>query len=218
MAQDAAPQDTQDEERKRRSAWPWIALAIVILVVILLLWLFWRQPEESGKVTVTKTTVVPITLPATRPEPVVPTSGVAPSRESSSPLVPDVVGNPQSRAVTALESAGYTVDASYVFSASKASGLVQSQTPSGGTPAEFGSTVSITVLTGTPATIEVTMPSVVGLTQKEAEDKVRAAGLVPYVTYGASAKFRGRRCMSQWPLAGESLPKGSEGFIQVTLH
>jgi len=68
-----------------------------------------------------------------------------------------------------------------------------------------------------PPVRNVSMPEIVGLTQSSAESKVKAAGLVPYLTYGDIGKANGV-VISQWPLAGEQIPEGSEGFIQIQLR
>lgn len=64
---------------------------------------------------------------------------------------------------------------------------------------------------------EVTMPGITGLSQADAESKVKAAGLVPYLTYGDDPSTTIGHVISQWPLKGETLPRGSEGFIQIQL-
>ena len=223
MVQDVGGQEYEAEEaeesdpKRRSSLWPWILLAIVVLVVILLLWLFWRQPRQASVTVIKKTTEIPVIVLEPRPEPIVPVV-VAPSAEAStSALVPDVMGDPRSSAVQTLQGAGYTVTTSQEYSASKTSGLVVGQNPSGGVSLDRGGTVAIVLSAGTPATQDVRMPEIVGLTQASAESKVTAAGLVPYLTYGDSGQTNGY-VISQWPLAGMLVPAGSEGFIQVQLR
>ena len=223
MAQEVGGQEygTQEPEqrgpRARSSIWPWIVLAVVILVVILLLWMYWRQPEPTSVTVIKKTTEIPIVVPEPRPEPVVPSVVVTSTETTASTrLVPDVLGRPKGNAVSALEGAGYSVSSSQVYSTSKASGFVVEQNPAGGVPLDQGGTVAITVSVGTQTVNDVLMPEVVGLTQASAESKVKAAGLVPTILYGAVGKTAGT-VISQWPLGGESLPAGSEGFIQIQI-
>jgi hypothetical protein len=68
-----------------------------------------------------------------------------------------------------------------------------------------------------PAVNYVTMPSVKGLTRSSAESRIKAAGLVPYIMYGRTGKTPVGSVVSQWPPGGESVPQGSEGFIQIQL-
>jgi serine/threonine-protein kinase len=226
MAQDVGPEgvgpQTADTSGGRRSigALPWIALALLVIVVIMLLWWYWRTPA-GGNVTVTKTTVteIPLTTPEPRPEPVIPTA-VAESAEASASGVgvPDVVGDPKASAVRTLEAAGYIVSTDLVYTTSKASGLVIGQNPSGGATLDPGSPVSITVSQAAKDVGNVTMPNVIGLTKSAAESKVKSAGLTPYITYGqAVSGYPNGHVMSQYPEAGDSVPRGSQGLIQVVL-
>ena len=70
------------------------------------------------------------------------------SSGSSKVSVPDVVGKSKSSATSALENAGFTVDISYSSSDSVTSGNVISSSPGSGSLAKTGSTVTITVSTG----------------------------------------------------------------------
>jgi serine/threonine-protein kinase len=205
------------EPRKRSTIWPWILLALVVLVVALLLWVFWRQPKTASVTVIEKTTEIPLSLPEQRPEPVVPLVESASTETSNVALVPDVIGDPRSSAVRTLESTGHAVSTSEVRSASRASGLVVGQSPAGGTPLDRGGVVAISLSVGTPALRDVSMPEVVGLSQAAAESRVKAAGVVPYLTYG-DVGIKNGYVISQWPLAGEAVPEGSGGFIQVQLR
>lgn len=221
MVQDDVQQgpDTDEPEmrteRRRPLLWQAILLLLVVLIVLLLLWLYLRQPQQSPLTAVNRPIETTEDTSADRPEPTVPDTIITPPSESS--RVPDVVGDPRSAAETAVKGAGYAVSSSTVYSASKASGIVVAQSPSGGTMLDAGETVAIVVSVGTPESKSVTMPKIVGLTQASAESKVTAAGLVPYITYG-DVNIEEGRVISQWPAAGESIPAGSEGFIQVQLN
>jgi hypothetical protein len=82
-------------------------------------------------------------------------------------------------------------------------------------PSVLGETGSGAVRSPQPVG-DVTMPNVMGLTESAAKSKVRAAGLTPYITYGQVAADRPNgRVMSQYPLPGDSVPRGSQGLIQV---
>jgi beta-lactam-binding protein with PASTA domain len=109
------------------------------------------------------------------------------------------------------------VSVTEVHSTSKASGLVIGQAPMGGAELEPGGVVTIAVSARAQAVKQVKMPDVVGLRQSSAESKVKNVGLVPYITYGRVGAPNGQ-VISQWPLPGELLPVGAEGFIQVQLN
>src|ERR1700677_889029 len=80
--------------------------------------------------------------------------------------VPNVVGDTQSVATTAITGAGLTVGTvTQASSATVASGSVVSQAPAAGTSAASGSSVALVVSSG-PA--PVTVPNVVGDTQAAA--------------------------------------------------
>jgi beta-lactam-binding protein with PASTA domain len=69
---------------------------------------------------------------------------------------------------------------------------------------------------GSPDIPTVEMPKVRGLSQAEAESRLRAVGLKPYILYGKPLTGVPKgHVMSQWPDAGDSLPQGSEAFIQI---
>ena len=222
MAQDAPQQPIQPGEpaeespRNRSSVWPWIVLAVIVLVVVLLLWLYWRQPQQATVGVIEKTVEIPIVVPEPRPEPVVPGVVSGSAQTSTTPRVPDVLGTPRSSAVKALERAGYAVSTSRVYRASRASGFVVEQNPAGGLPLDAGGTVSIVIAIGSPVADDVKMPNIVGLSESAAKDKVTAAGLVPYLMYGAANKPDGT-VISQWPAAGAMVPAGSEGYIQIQM-
>ena len=74
------------------------------------------------------------------------------SSGSSKTSVPSVVGYSQSDATSTLRNSGFAVNVSQQASSSVASGVVISQSPSGGSSATNGTTVTITVSTGPAST------------------------------------------------------------------
>jgi beta-lactam-binding protein with PASTA domain len=207
----------ESDEARRSPLWPWIALAVVVLIVIFLLWLFWRQPQQSSKESSAQAGQTSVVLPEVRPEPVVPGPSDGASSTPVAELVPDVLGALKNNAIRTLESAGYVVSPSVVHTSSKASGIVIGQKPSGGAVLDPGSTVEIVVSASKQAAGDVKMPSVIGLSQASAEAKVEAAGLTYSLTYGNFGGTADGHVISQWPLAGESVPAGSETLIQIRL-
>jgi len=90
--------------------------------------------------------------------------------------VPNVLGQSESSARAELEDAGFAVAVTRAPSDDTLEDLVSSQSPSPGTEAAQGSTVSITISTGREL---VTVPDVVGDTLSSARSQIRDAGLRP---------------------------------------
>ena len=91
--------------------------------------------------------------------------------------VPNVVGYDQASAKSTLEKAGFTVSvATGSYSDEYAEGEVMSQTPNGGKLGK-GETVTITVSKGQdPDKKAISIPSVVGMTQSQAQSALADAG------------------------------------------
>jgi len=220
MAQDVGPEDVAaddgTEHRRRGGLLPLILLVALIAIILWLVWQFLGRVPEQSDVTVSRTSTIDTNIPPVPPEPVISAASEATETTDENSRVPDVVGNPQESAVRTLEGAGYVARVTYAFSDSTASGRVIQQNPSGGTSLLTGAVVNIFVSRGTQETPMVTMPNVIGMTQSQAVAKVTAAGLKPYILYGTDQTYAGR-VGNQWPLGGTRLPKGRDGFIQVTI-
>lgn len=102
--------------------------------------------------------------------------------------VPNVVGYTESAATSALESAGFSVNVTSSSSSTVASGKVISSSPSSGSSADKGSTVTIVVSTG-PASVSV--PNVVGYSVSSAESKLENAGFSVNIVYQESTQSAG---------------------------
>ena len=87
--------------------------------------------------------------------------------------VPNVVGMTEADARSTLEAAGFEVSSTSAPSDTTAEGNVSDQSPDGGTSAEKGSTVSITVSSGPSTT---TVPDEVGQDKQVAIDDLKANG------------------------------------------
>ncbi|HET9671931.1 MAG TPA: Stk1 family PASTA domain-containing Ser/Thr kinase, partial [Actinomycetota bacterium] len=90
--------------------------------------------------------------------------------------VPDVLGQSESSATAELEAAGFEVSTTEAPSDSVPEGLVSEQSPSAGSEAAKGSTVTITISTGPEQT---TTPDVIGEDTATARAMIRDAGLRP---------------------------------------
>jgi hypothetical protein len=129
--------------------------------------------------------------------------------------VPNVVGEPQTAAMTAITGAGLTVGAvTQASSATVASGSVISQTPAAGTSAASGASVALVVSSG-PAPTAV--PNVVGDTQAAATTAITGAGLiVGTLTQATSATVAAGDVVSESPAAGTSVSSGSAVALVIS--
>jgi hypothetical protein len=129
--------------------------------------------------------------------------------------VPNVVGETQAAATTAVTGDGLTVGAvTQASSATVANGNVISETPAAGASAASGSSVALVVSTG-PATVSV--PNVVGDTQAAATTAITGAGLtVGTVTQQSSSSVASGEVITETPAAAASVAKGSAVALFVS--
>jgi hypothetical protein len=138
--------------------------------------------------------------------------------DSSGPAqisVPNVVGDTQTTATTAITAAGLTVGTvTQASSATVASGSVISQTPAAASSAAGGASVALVVSTG-PATVSV--PNVVGDTQAAASTAITGAGLtVGAVTNQSSSTVASGEVISENPAAATSVASGSAVALLIS--
>ena len=127
--------------------------------------------------------------------------------------VPDVLGQSEESARAELEDAGFEVAVTEGPSDTTPEGLVASQSPSAGTEAPQGSTVTITISTGPEL---VTVPDVVGELQSSARAAIRAAGLRPSaVCQVVGDPGQNNVVLSQDPAGGSQASSGSTVTIVV---
>jgi hypothetical protein len=134
---------------------------------------------------------------------------------ASQASVPNVVGDTQAAATTAITGAGLTVGGvTNASSASVASGDVISENPAAGASVASGSAVALVISSG-PATVAV--PNVVGDTQTAATSAITGAGLtVGAVTNAASASIASGEVISENPAAGASVASGSPVALVIS--
>jgi beta-lactam-binding protein with PASTA domain/tRNA A-37 threonylcarbamoyl transferase component Bud32 len=126
--------------------------------------------------------------------------------------VPTVVGADQANAEARLRQEGFKTDATPKTS-DRPKGEVIGQDPSGGSRADKGSTVELTVSDG-PA--QVGVPQVTGLTLKSAQGRLTRAGLKSSVREESSDTVAKGRVISATPSEGQSVDKGSEVALVVS--
>ncbi len=129
--------------------------------------------------------------------------------------VPNVVGDTQSAASTAITTAGLVVGTiTTQASSTVASGNVISENPTAGTSVNAGSSVNLVVSSG-PA--KVSVPNVVGDTQAVASTALTSAGLVVgTITTQASGTVASGNVISENPTAGTSVNAGSSVNLVVS--
>jgi kumamolisin len=123
-------------------------------------------------------------------------------------VVPNVVGDTQAAATTAITAVGLVVGTvTQQSSPTVASGNVISESPSAGTTVNSSSAVNLVVSSG-PAPVAV--PNVVGDTQAAATSAIVAAGLaLGTVSTASSATVASGEVISENPSAGSSVSPGS---------
>jgi serine/threonine-protein kinase len=127
--------------------------------------------------------------------------------------VPDVTGQNQQAARSALEAAGFRVTTSTQQTTGTPNGNVISQSPAGNSQVASGTTVNI-VIAQTPTTANV--PGVTGDTASAATSALQSAGFkVSQTTQNVTDKKKDGVVLSQSPGAGASAKKGSTVTIVV---
>ena len=126
--------------------------------------------------------------------------------------VPTVVGADQANAEAKLRQEGFSTDTTPKTSEQPA-GRVIGQDPTGGTKAEKGSTVQLTVSSGPE---QVAVPQVVGLTLASAQGRLDNAGLKSGQREENSGTVEQGRVISASPGEGEKVDKGSTVTLVVS--
>ncbi len=210
--EEPAAEDEEEERSGRRSViWPLIALIILILLLFWCLWGYWGS--RKGAVVGIKKSVTAVTTgqygvtepPATDFE------------VDEGPVVPDVIGMQRGAAIAAIQAAGYVASVTDVYGTSHPANSVFQQRPSGGSRLDEGGTVGMLVQQRAKPT--VTVPDLYGLTQAEAERRIRALGLDVTLSYAPTTGTRkAGRTYSQWPRAGDRVPADGDVQIQITIE
>jgi serine/threonine-protein kinase len=126
--------------------------------------------------------------------------------------VPSTGGLPQEEAAEKLEAAGFEVDTEPVNSDSVEEGLVVKSSPSGGTTATNGTTVTLAVSRGPKLT---KVPVLVGSQRRLAVQQIRGRGLTPSVSEEEDSAPAGE-VIGQSPSAGSEVEPGSTVGIVVS--
>lgn len=127
--------------------------------------------------------------------------------------VPDVVGQTQAAATSAITGAGLVIGTvTTATSASVPAGTVISQSPAAGMSAQLNSAVNLVVSSGATAAV----PNVIDRTQGTAAATITSAGFaVGTVSMAASSTVQSGRVISQTPAAGATANAGSAVNLTV---
>ena len=137
----------------------------------------------------------------------------AEAEDSSMVDVPNVVGRAENEAVNMLLSAGLNYQKSYEYNSSVAAGTVINQSPANGSVAK-STTVTIVISQGEQA---ITVPSVIGKTQTDAQNTLANQNLKYNVTTDYSDSVAEGQIISQSIDAGKTVAPGTTVTIVVSL-
>ena len=135
-------------------------------------------------------------------------------KETKYQKTPNVVGASQANAVASINGKNLEVLIKEEYSSTVSEGYVISQSPDPGTELEEGSTVTVVVSKGKQS---VTLSSVVGETESDAIEKIKALGLNAKSDSEYSETVEAGRVIRQDPAANEELMPGSTVKIVVSL-
>ena len=131
--------------------------------------------------------------------------------------IPSVIAKSYEDAKATLEKAGFVVIKATNYSDDMAEGYVISQSPAASMKAPEGSEITLTVSLGKEEK-KVRVPSVKGITELEAANKLEAAGLkIGNITYVNSNDFSKDLVCEQIPAENSYLEEGSKVDIKVSL-
>ena len=135
-------------------------------------------------------------------------------KETKYQKTPNVVGASQANAVASINGKNLEVLIKEEYSSTVSEGYVIYQSPDPGTELEEGSTVTVVVSKGKQT---VTLSSVVGETESDAIEKIKALGLNARSDSEYSETVEAGRVIRQDPAANEELMPGSTVKIVVSL-
>ena len=132
--------------------------------------------------------------------------------------VPSVMGYSKEDAISTLESAGFTVKTGKkVYSDTVEKGLVAYSDPKGGAKVVPGTTITLHISKGKEQTT-TTVPDLIGMTQKQAEEALSAKGLkTGKITSSYSENVSKNRVCVQSKAEGTEVKQGSTVDITLSL-
>lgn len=160
------------------------------------------------------TTEATTTNEATTTAPTTTTAAPAPV-EPATATMPDVTGQTEQAAVTAMSKAGVLASLAFV-PGDDPLGTVLQQAKAAGTTVPFHSHVQINVSKGPNASTEATVPSTIGKTLDEAVATVNGANLrLIYVKFPVTSQSQAGKVVQQSPLGGGKVPENAQVLVYL---
>jgi serine/threonine-protein kinase len=165
--------------------------------------------------TTTATTTSTTTPTTTQSATTTPTTTAAAPAQPQTATVPDVTGQKEAAAVTALGNAG--ILASIVFvPGSDPLGTVLQQVKPAGTKVPFHSHMQINVSRGPNGTTDATVPDVIGQTLQQAVSTLNGAHLrLIYLKYPVTSRAQAGKVVQQSPLRGATTPENAQVVVYL---
>jgi serine/threonine-protein kinase len=137
-----------------------------------------RQDPESGTELAKGETVTLYVSKGPEEEPVEEEEDTSAAEEEQMETVPDLIGKSRASAEYAIEAAGFKMGEPKQEDSEKPVDQVIDQNPKAGKQLKKGEQIDITISQG-PKAVEVSMPDLIGLTEKKANDALKKVGLIP---------------------------------------
>ena len=141
---------------------------------------------------------------------------VEPGKEVATQFVtvPNLIGYTADQATALLTSLGLNISVSYVETSEVSPGIIFGQIPGSGNEVEQGSTVVVNVAEA-PASTDVTVPHVVGMSEDEASATLASYGLNISVNYVETDSASPGTVIAQSPESGAQVPEGTVVYVDV---
>jgi beta-lactam-binding protein with PASTA domain len=175
--------------------------------------------DSTPKTTTTNAQSTSATTATTSPtttqsETTTPTTTAAPAQPKTA-TVPDVTGQKEAAAVTALGNAGILASIVFVPGTDPLGTVVQQAKPAG-TTVPFHSHVQINISRGPNATTDATVPNVIGQTLTQAVSTLNAAHLrLIYLKYPVTSQAQAGKVVQQSPLSGAKAPQNGQVVVYL---
>jgi beta-lactam-binding protein with PASTA domain len=167
--------------------------------------------KGPGQSTTPTTSPAATTNAATTPT----TTAAAAPPQPQTATVPDVTGQKEAAAVTALGNAGILASIVFVPGTDPLGTVVQQAKPAG-TTVPYHSHVQINVSRGPNGNVTVPVPNVVGQTLQQAVSTLNAAHLrLIYLKFPVTSRAQAGKVVQQSPLAGGKAPQNAQVVVYL---
>jgi serine/threonine-protein kinase len=172
-------------------------------------------PTTTTASTTTATTTSTTTPTTTQSATTTPTTTAAAPAQPQTATVPDVTGQKEAAAVTALGKAGILASIAFVPGTDPLGTVLQQAKPAG-TKVPFHAHVQINVSRGPNATTDATVPNVIGQTLQQAVSTLNGAHLrLIYLKYPVTSRTQAGKIVQQSPLQGAKAPENAQVVVYL---